>query len=319
MASARDMKMELELKPKKFGPGGFGWQKTGGITKVMVDDVPVFVRASCIAHVIGSKDGSFAVSESTFMKTAEALKAEFDVEPCEFSTGSFGWMAHRKQYVTVGGQSVQVQLNFNVPINNSKDAAVEEEDEVAEAISDTSISKYFSVLGTATSADRDDLTKIRGIGPWIEARLNKIGIFKFHQIAKMTPEIEDAVNEAIKYFKGRVRRDEWVLQARAIAGGSWAQLNPIKGKAPGKVKIDGEEYENKLIEIADSAMSDGHIEHFEAEALWFSASDGNKITPLEKKTLRYIMSSPKYKLDDEAENYLEAKISALDARGVITH
>lgn len=33
----------------------------------------------------------------------------------------------------------------------------------------------------------------------------------------MTPKIEDDVNEAIEYFIGRVRRDEWVSQAAVFA------------------------------------------------------------------------------------------------------
>lgn len=283
MRKARELQMDFEMKPKEFGPGGFGWQKAGGVTKVMVDDVVVYVRASCIAHVVGSKTKEFPIDVDTFMKTAKPLKKTFDVVPCEFSTGSFGWMCHCREEVMVDGVSRPVQLNFNIPINTSKAVGNGAEDEVVQEIEASALdSKYLSMLGSATMKERDDLTKIRGVGPWIEARLNKIQIYKFHQIAKMTPEIEDAVNEAIKYFPGRVKRDEWRLQARALAGGKWSQLNPIKGKS-GKVNIDGEEYENKLIEIAGIAMSDGHIEHFEAEALWFSASDGNKITKLEEK------------------------------------
>jgi len=41
-----------------------------------------------------------------------------------------------------------------------------------------------------------------------------LGIYKFEQIAKMTSEIEDEVNVAIEFFPGRVKRDEWVKQAK---------------------------------------------------------------------------------------------------------
>ena len=33
----------------------------------------------------------------------------------------------------------------------------------------------------------------------------------------MTPDIEDQVNEAIEFFPGRVKRDEWVKQAAELA------------------------------------------------------------------------------------------------------
>ena len=55
---------------------------------------------------------------------------------------------------------------------------------------------------------------IKGIGPFIEEKLNALGIFTFRQIAKMTPEIEDQVNVAIEFFRGRIKRDKWVKQAK---------------------------------------------------------------------------------------------------------
>ena len=55
---------------------------------------------------------------------------------------------------------------------------------------------------------------MKGISRFIEEKLNALGIFKFEQIAKMTSEIEDEVNIAIEFFPGRVKRDEWVKQAK---------------------------------------------------------------------------------------------------------
>ena len=39
----------------------------------------------------------------------------------------------------------------------------------------------------------------------------------FVQIARMTPELEEEVNVAIEFFPGRVKRDEWVKQAKELA------------------------------------------------------------------------------------------------------
>mmetsp|Transcript_102056 Transcript_102056/g.304551 ORF Transcript_102056/g.304551 Transcript_102056/m.304551 type:complete len:361 (-) Transcript_102056:27-1109(-) len=323
MAHAKDTKMELELQPKVFGPGAmqkYGYQKSGGLAKVEadgpdsseLDDKIAYVRPSCIAHVA---DAVFSSAE--FMKKAKPFKVEFDISPVEFSTGSFGWHAHRKHEVTVDGKRLSLMVNFNAPINKSKEKDEEEEDPVTASIDADAIKKHLPVIGEATAKDKDDLTKIRGIGPWIEKRLNKIKVFTFQQIAKMTSEIEDAVNVAIKYFLGRVRRDEWVLQAQKIVGGKWDELNPLASKASGLVKVDGQDYERKLIAIADHAMADGVIEHFEAEALWFCASDGSKVTSSERKTLEHIMTSDKYKVEDEAKAFLSAKLASLNARGVI--
>ena len=75
----------------------------------------------------------------------------------------------------------------------------------------------FATIGVASASNRDDLQELKGIGPFIEEKLNALGIFKFEQIAKMTSEIEEEVNVAIEFFPGRVKRDEWVKQAKKFA------------------------------------------------------------------------------------------------------
>eukprot|EP00949_MAST-11_sp_MAST-11-sp1_P003752 g3752.t1 len=71
----------------------------------------------------------------------------------------------------------------------------------------------YETIGVASHKDRDDLQRIHGIGPFIEDRLHALDIFTWKQISLMTPEIEKQVNEAIEFFIGRIRRDEWVRQA----------------------------------------------------------------------------------------------------------
>ena len=75
----------------------------------------------------------------------------------------------------------------------------------------------FATIGVASASDKDDLQTLKGIGPFIEEKLNALGIFKFEQIAKMTSEIEEEVNIAIEFFPGRVKRDEWVKQAKTLS------------------------------------------------------------------------------------------------------
>ena len=76
----------------------------------------------------------------------------------------------------------------------------------------------FKVLGTAKASDKDDLQVIKGIGPFIEEKLNALGIYTYLQISKMTSKLEDTVNEAIEFFPGRVKRDQWVAQAKILLG-----------------------------------------------------------------------------------------------------
>jgi len=64
--------------------------------------------------------------------------------------------------------------------------------------------------------EKDDLTKIKGIGPFIEKRLNMIGIYTFQQLGDLTPELIDRVGAAIEFFPHRIVRDNWVGQARSF-------------------------------------------------------------------------------------------------------
>jgi predicted flap endonuclease-1-like 5' DNA nuclease len=62
----------------------------------------------------------------------------------------------------------------------------------------------------------DDLKVIKGIGPGIEAKLNKAGIFSFRQISELTEESIERVTSLIEFFPGRITRDRWVEQASKL-------------------------------------------------------------------------------------------------------
>jgi predicted flap endonuclease-1-like 5' DNA nuclease len=65
---------------------------------------------------------------------------------------------------------------------------------------------------------KDDLQAIKGIGPFLEEKLNALGITTYRQIANMDSKLEEEVNEAIEFFPGRVKRDQWVTQAKILLG-----------------------------------------------------------------------------------------------------
>ena len=62
----------------------------------------------------------------------------------------------------------------------------------------------------------DDLTLIKGVGAVLQRRLNDAGIFHFWQIAGLRKAQMDAL-EAVLRFPGRMTRDNWKAQARALA------------------------------------------------------------------------------------------------------
>ena len=70
----------------------------------------------------------------------------------------------------------------------------------------------------------DNLRRIKGIGPQNEARLNFLGIYHIDQIAAWSPS-EVRWMGAYLSFPGRIEREDWIGQAKALienqsAGGS---------------------------------------------------------------------------------------------------
>ncbi len=63
---------------------------------------------------------------------------------------------------------------------------------------------------------KDDLTKIKGIGPFIEKRLNMIGIYTFRQLSELTPDHAERVGAAIEYFPARITNENWIGQAASF-------------------------------------------------------------------------------------------------------
>lgn len=64
---------------------------------------------------------------------------------------------------------------------------------------------------------KDDLKKISGVGPVLEKKLNALGITTYEQIIGFSAEDIARVDEVLN-FKGRIERDNWVEQAKELAG-----------------------------------------------------------------------------------------------------
>ncbi|MCL4132280.1 UNVERIFIED_CONTAM: hypothetical protein GTU68_017463 [Idotea baltica] len=78
----------------------------------------------------------------------------------------------------------------------------------------------FASFGSASEADKDDLKEIKGVGPFLEKKLNALGIYTFKQVSNFQDKDIDMVNDAIEFFPGRIRRDDWVGQCKAILDGT---------------------------------------------------------------------------------------------------
>ncbi|NRG16418.1 50S ribosomal protein L21 [Rhizobiales bacterium] len=90
-------------------------------------------------------------------------------------------------------------------------------DEKPAAAKEETAEAELPVLFTAPEGEKDDLKKIGGVGPVLEGKLNALGITTYAQIAAFTAEDIARVDEALS-FKGRIERENWVEQAKELAG-----------------------------------------------------------------------------------------------------
>lgn len=74
----------------------------------------------------------------------------------------------------------------------------------------------FENFGYGSKDAKDDLTLINGIGPYIEERLNEIGIYNYNQISNFTAQDIRSITELIDFFPGRIESDNWIGQAQNL-------------------------------------------------------------------------------------------------------
>ncbi|MFP6873308.1 MAG: hypothetical protein VCA55_07325 [Verrucomicrobiales bacterium] len=70
-------------------------------------------------------------------------------------------------------------------------------------------------ISAVTPGLEDDLTRMRGIGKALQKQLNEIGINTFEQIAQWDKESIESFSSKLA-LKDRIRRDDWVGQARKL-------------------------------------------------------------------------------------------------------
>jgi predicted flap endonuclease-1-like 5' DNA nuclease len=69
---------------------------------------------------------------------------------------------------------------------------------------------------TETAPVSDDLTKIKGLGPKAAAKLSENGVTSLAQIANWTADDVARMDDLIN-GRGRIERDDWVGQAKALS------------------------------------------------------------------------------------------------------
>lgn len=88
-----------------------------------------------------------------------------------------------------------------------------------------------NVIPAPRDGKPDDLKLIAGVGPKLEGVLNGLGIYHFDQIAGWAQKEIDWIDDYLN-FSGRIERDNWVGQAKALAVGGRDEYARVFGKEP---------------------------------------------------------------------------------------
>ena len=81
-----------------------------------------------------------------------------------------------------------------------------------------------------STADADDLSRIKGVGPKLKNLLISLGVTRFDEIANWTEREIDEIDSKLGRFEGRIRRDNWMEQARLLAADDTAGYEDKFGK-----------------------------------------------------------------------------------------
>ena len=77
----------------------------------------------------------------------------------------------------------------------------------------------------------DDLEMIAGIGPKLAQTLNELGVHRFEQIANWQEADVERIDTHLN-FSGRIARENWIEQAKALAIGGRDEYVKVFGKEP---------------------------------------------------------------------------------------
>lgn len=105
---------------------------------------------------------------------------------------------------------------LNQPTNQPEDPSPERIEPEPDHLLQAKTDLFKTDRELLNDQSRDHLNLIEGIGPFIEKKLNDIGVYSFEQIAAWTSEDINTITQQLNYFEGRIQKDDWVGQAKKI-------------------------------------------------------------------------------------------------------
>ena len=123
-----------------------------------------------------------------------------------------------KAAVGAGGMATSVKADGEYADNKAEQAEMKKRVKTGGAEEKAAESKAAPKAKKAAKSDdgADDLKKLSGVGPALEKKLHEAGVTTFAQIAAWGEDDIAAMDEKLS-FKGRIEREGWVEQAKALA------------------------------------------------------------------------------------------------------
>ncbi len=182
------------------------------------------------------KEAKVSVAKAEAERKAADVAAKADGQPnTAMREGATG--AESNAEAIDGGRAVG-KAKANAPAEGGTSASVRKSKPAVKApaadpkaVSPTRDAAGLQPLFERPAGEPDDLKLISGVGPVLEGKLHALGITTYAQIAKFKKadivRVDDVLN-----FKGRIERDEWVKQAKALAKGGLEEYRKVFGKDP---------------------------------------------------------------------------------------
>jgi len=146
------------------------------------------------------------LESSVSSQQQNSVSSKIQLEQLETEAGTLRYRVRQLEYQNKEHEESQAKLKHELE-------RLQEERKERTAVSDHPFVRPFE------PDEKDNLTDIKGIGPFIEKRLNMLGIYTFKQLSELTPELVDRVGNAIEFFPGRIERENWIGQARHFLKG----------------------------------------------------------------------------------------------------
>ncbi len=216
---------ELEAKRSipEFGPGDTVRVsvkvKDGERERVQVYEGVVIARDG------GGVNESFTVRKISYGEGVERVFPVYSPQIADIEVVRHGRVRRAKLYYLRGRRGKSAR------IPERRDARAKGKAAAAARKAATKTFKGF----TKPKGEADDLTKIKGVGEELVKRLAKLGVIKFEQVANWTDEDIANVDEVLS-FKGRIERENWADQAKALMAEATVEEVPGEEEAEAKAK-----------------------------------------------------------------------------------